>query len=389
MCGTRLTPSSRASVSSERAVYLSFDDDRLADIGADQLDELFEEHYRRFPRLRGRETVSWFLDEIQLVAGWDRFVRRVLDTEKVELVVSGSSAKLLSREVHSSLRGRAMATVIRPFSFREFLRHRGDEPAKAASRMTAGERSGIEKSLREYLRCGGFPEAQGLDQPTRVELLQGYVDTVLFRDIVERHRVSQVAGLRWIVRHALRNPCGSFSAKRLYDDLRSQGHAVAKDTVHALLDHVFDAFLFGAAAVATESERRRNTNPRKLYPVDHALIDAFDTSGRPNTGHILETAVFNELARRGAEVAYVKTQDGCEVDFLARGADGREELIQICADPAEPSTWRREVDALESAAKEHPRASRRVVVLEAGTLTRERPPRVEVTPAYAWFLGAE
>ena len=105
----------------ERALYLSFDDDRLAGLGADQLSLLLEEYYRRFPDLRGRETVHWFLDEIQLIAGWERFVRRVMDSEKVQIVVSGSSARMLSREVHTSLRGRGMETIIRPFSFREFL----------------------------------------------------------------------------------------------------------------------------------------------------------------------------------------------------------------------------------------------------------------------------
>jgi len=105
----------RQSVASpERAVYVSFDDDRLADIKADQLSGLLEAYYRRFPDLRRRETVSWFLDEIQLVSGWERFVRRVLDTERVEMVVAGSSARMLSREVHTSLRGRGIETVIRP-----------------------------------------------------------------------------------------------------------------------------------------------------------------------------------------------------------------------------------------------------------------------------------
>jgi hypothetical protein len=101
----------RAALPPERALYVGFDDDRLAGIRAEQLGFLLEEYYRTYPALRGRETVHWYLDEIQLVPGWERFCRRVLDTEKVELVVSGSSARMLSREVHTSLRGRGMATV--------------------------------------------------------------------------------------------------------------------------------------------------------------------------------------------------------------------------------------------------------------------------------------
>lgn len=382
----------------ERSIYLSFDDDRLAGIDASQLDALLEEYFRRYPEIRRKDgrkgRAAWFLDEIQLVEGWDRFVRRVLDTESIDIVVSGSSARMLSREIHSSLRGRAMATVIAPFSFREALRHRGEEPSVRADRLTTAARSAVEKRLREYLVVGGFPEAQGsgkrpLIRATRIALLQGYVDTVLFRDVIERHAVSQVAALRWIIRHVLRNPCGSFSANKLHADLRSQGHNVAKDTVHALLDHLIDAFVIAAVPVATDSERRRNTNPRKVYPADPGLIDPFDTSGRPNTGHALETAVYNELSRRGADVTYVKTNDGFEVDFLARHPDGRQELIQVCADATDATTWQRETRALDAAHAEHPRADRTVIVLDAAAARALKHPKTQMLPAHQWLLAPD
>ena len=382
----------------ERSIYLSFDDDRLAGIDASQLDALLEEYFRRYPEIRRKDErkgrAAWFLDEIQLVEGWDRFVRRVLDTESIDIVVSGSSARMLSREIHSSLRGRAMATVIAPFSFREALRHRGEEPSVRADRLTTAARSAVEKRLREYLVLGGFPEAQGsgkrpLIRATRIALLQGYVDTVLFRDVIERHAVSQVAALRWIIRHVLRNPCGSFSANKLHADLRSQGHNVAKDTVHALLDHLIDAFVIAAVPVATDSERRRNTNPKKIYPADPGLIDAFDTSGRSNTGHALETAVYNELSRRGADVTYVKTNDGFEVDFLARHPDGRQELIQVCADATDATTWQRETRALDAAHAEHPRAERTVIVLDAAAARALKHPKTQMLPAHQWLLAPE
>ena len=153
-----------------------------------------------------------------------------MDSERVEFVVSGSSARMLSREVHTSPRGRGMETIIRPFSFREFLRHRGEEPAKPARRWTAAERSLVEKRFREFLVEGGFPETQGLPDALRIELLQGYVDTVLFRDVVERFSVSQVAALRWLVRHCLRNPAGSFSVHRLTQDLKIGGRPAPTDS---------------------------------------------------------------------------------------------------------------------------------------------------------------
>ena len=378
----------RKTVPAHQAIFLSFDDDRLMELPLDQLNKLLEAYYRAHPELRGTDTVYWLLDEIHMVAGWDRFARRIHDTEKIQLVVSGSSAKMLSREVHTSLRGRGMETLILPFSFREFLRHRGEEPASAES-LPAAERSQVEKRFLEYLETGGFPEAQGLSARHRVELLQGYVDTVLFRDIVERYRITQVAGLRWLTRQCLRNPAGSFSVHGFHRDLQSQGHGIRKNAIYDMLAHLTDAFLISLVSIASDSEKRQQINPRKVYPADPAMIRAFDVSGRSNIGHALETVVFHELQRRGATVTYVKTTDGFEVDFLARRYDGRQELLQVCADPSSAAVRDREVRALLAARKEHPRAAARLLVLTADQVTDVTASNVRVQPAYQWLLDED
>lgn len=379
----------RASVEPARVVYLNFEDDRLAGLPLEQLGMLLEEYYRSYPEWRGRETVWWLLDEIQVVNGWERFVRRLMDTERIEVVVSGSSARMLSREVHTSLRGRGTETVIRPFSFREFLRHRGEEPEGKARALTSAKRSRVERFFGEYLAVGGFPEAQGLTAGLRVDLLQGYVDTVLFRDVVERRGVTQVAALRWLTRQCLKNPTGSFSVHRLHQDLKAQGLGVAKDALHAMVGHLEDAFLLRCVPLATESERRRNSNPRKIYPVDTGMIGAFDRTGRSNVGHALETVVLHELDRRQTEVGYVRTGTGHEVDFLARFHGGREELIQVCADTGAAETRERELRALEEALREHPRATPKLLVLNFEQLAVKVSPGVTVQAAYQWLLDAD
>ena len=374
--------------SPERTLYLNFDDDRLAELPLSQLNSLVEEYYRRFPQYRGRQKTTWLLDEVQWVAGWERFVRRMLDTEQVEIVVSGSSARMLSREVHTSLRGRGMETIIRPFSFREYLRHRSAE-LERPDRMTPAERSQLEKHFLAYLDEGGFPEAQGLAATVRVNLLQGYVNTVLFRDLVERHHVSQVAALRWLTRQFLKNAASLFSVHKFARDMKSLGEGVGKDTLHAMVAQLEDAFLIRTVALATESERRRNSNPRKVYPADPGFIGAFDRSGRANAGHALETVVVHELDRRGAEVGYVRTQDGYEVDFLARYYDRGEELIQVCASPTAPEALEREIRALECAAREYPIATKRVLTLIRDATPTQAPPGILVQPAYEWLLAGQ
>lgn len=375
----------REKVPPHRAVYLSFDDDRLMTLPLDQLGTLLEEYYRRFPEARRSEKVYWLLDEIQLVEGWDRFVRRIVDSENVEVVVSGSSARMLSRDVHTALRGRAMETVIRPFSFREFLRHRNGEPPRPLH-LAGRERSTMEKHFREFLQQGGFPEAQRLDVVGRVTLLQGYVDTLLFRDIVERYAVTQVTALRWLTRQCLRNPAGALSIHGFHRDLKSQGQGLAKDAVYEMLGHLVDAFLISTVSIASESDKRQRSNPRKVYPVDPAMVHAFDASGRGNVGRALETAVFNELQRRAREIGYVKTTGGFEVDFLAHYYDGTHELIQVCADPSAPGVLEREIRALREAAKDHPRAKRRLLVLTWDQLPTTLDKGVKAETAYEWLL---
>lgn len=295
-----------------------------------------EEYYRRFPALRGQEQVTWCFDEIQVVPGWERFVRRLLDTEKVEVFLSGSSAALSSREVATSMRGRGWEVVIHPFSFEEYLRHHGYDMPRSLDAMTSAERSRLENALLSYLETGGFPETQRLAPADRLALLNQYVDVVMLRDVMERHGVSNVAGLRWLVRHLLGNPCGLFSVEKFYKDLKSQGIAIARDTVHQLVGDLEDCFLVRTCWVEASSERRRMVNPRKAYPVDMGLIPVFDRTGRANRGHALETAVRIELERRRMGVTYVRTRDGYEVDFLVRRAGERPRLIQVCAELDDP-----------------------------------------------------
>jgi hypothetical protein len=220
-------------------------------------------------------------------------------------------------------------------------------------------------------------------------LLRDYVDVVMLRDVIERHAVRQVEALRWLVRHLLGNAAGLFSAEKFYGALRSQGYAVAKDSVHALLAHLEDCFLIRCVWMESNSERQRMVNPRKVYPIDTGLIPIFDRARRANLGHALETCVLLELERRRAEVTYVRTASGYEVDFLARFPTGEEALIQCCADASDPATAERELRALVEASDAHPSARRLWLSATRAGLPPSAPEGIEVLPAYLWLLEAE
>ena len=369
-----------------RLPYLNLEDERLDGMTSGDLGAVVEEYYRKHPAARGRETVTWCLDEIQTVPGWERFVRRLLDAEKVEVFLSGSSAALLSREISTAMRGRAWEVVLHPFGFGEALRHAGHPAPAPGGVPSAAGRSAIESDFLDYLAAGGFPEAQGLDAGTRHRMLRDYVDVAMMRDVVERHGVTQVTALRWLVRHLLGNAAAMFSVEKFHAALRSQGLAIGKNTVHEMLGYLEDCFLVRTVWLDSASERRRMVNPRKAYPVDPGLIPVFDRAGRANVGRALETAVLLELERRGCDVAYVRTPEGHEVDFLARRPDGRRDLVQVAADAADPATADREIRSLVEAGRAYPGAGKRLLTATRNALPSRVPRGIVAQPAYEWLL---
>ncbi len=366
--------------------YLNFEDERLAGMEAAQLGFLLEEYRRRVPDAGSNGAVTWCFDEIQVVPGWERFVRRMLDAGDTEVIVTGSSAALLSREVATALRGRAWEVPMYPFSFAEALDHRGLAAPADPAFLTGQARGRIERAFLDWLVIGGFPEAQRLDEGSRRQLLQDYVDVAMLRDVMERHGVGNVTGLRWLVRQLLGNAGSLFSVEKFHAVLKSRGVAIARDTVHQLLAHLEDCFLVRTVWMESASERQRMVNPRKVYPVDAGLIPVFDNSGRSNVGHALETAVLIELQRRRCAVTYVRTPAGNEVDFLARSPEGGAELIQVCANASDSVTAERELRALTEAGQTYPDAARRLLVLTRDGAPADVPAGVSVQPAYEWLL---
>lgn len=371
----------------EALLYLNFEDERLGDLQAIDLQWIVEDYYRLAPHLRDRQRATFLFDEIQAVRGWETFARRLIDSEQIDLFLSGSSARLLSREVASSMRGRAMEVLIHPFSFREVLRHNGVEPDQPDVMWPKALRSELDNRLRDYLAVGGFPEAQGVPLRERHELLRTYVDVAVLRDVIERHAVSNPLPLRWLQRHLLASPAALFSIHKFYDALRSQGISVGKDTLHTFLDYLTDTFLIRVVALHSASERQRMINPRKAYPVDPGLIPVYERAGRTNLGHALETVVLVELERRGAEVSYVRTREGFEVDFLARFPEGDWLLLQVCSDISDAVTREREVRALRAAAIEYPDATPLLLTLDSVPPQPGLPPPLQWQAAAAWLLN--
>lgn len=333
----------------ETILYLNFEDDRLLPLDHKKMGELIDAWYTLYPHLHQKKCYL-FLDEVQNVDGWPIVIRRLLDTKNIQLYLTGSSAKLLSKEIASSLRGRSIALEIFPFSYTEFINHHQLEiPKSPFGKQTLDHQR---KQVLEYFQIGGFPAVQSMDRTARLEVLQNYVETVVFRDIVERYKITNILLLKYLIRFLLKNVGAPFTVYKFFNDIKSQGYRVSKDTLYTYMGYLEDAFLIFTVPLFTELLRRLQTTPKKVYAVDNGLLNANTFNVSTNNGKLFENQVYLDLRRQGKKIYYYRTAEGYEVDFVTQDAEGRCELIQVVWEAEEVDTIRREELALEQAKKE-------------------------------------
>lgn len=373
-------------VSRQNILYLNFFDDRLHGLNRDNLASVAEAYFSLYPEKKDAETIYCFFDEIQSVPGWESFVERLMRTEKCEVYLTGSSARMLSREVATQMRGRALSWELFPFSFREYLDWRG---IAASEPMSSKKRLLVQKAFDGFWQAGSFPEVLGLDRPLRVKIHQEYFHAVLFRDLIERHGISHPRALVDLGHRLITNTASLYSINSLTGYLKSLGHKAPKSSVSSYLAWFEDAYFLFSVLLYDASLARSKVNPKKVYCVDHALVTSISSRILVNAGHLLENLVFTALRRVTPEIHYYRTRTGREVDFVVRTPDGATMLVQVCESLADPHTRKREVTALTQAMDELKLNSGVIVTrgdtehIDAGGMS------IDVLPAWQFLLGLD
>lgn len=336
-------------VSRQNILYINFFDDRLHELRHDGLNAIIETYFSLFPEKKNTEKVYCFFDEIQVVPGWESFIDRIIRTEKCQVYITGSSAHMLSKEIATQMRGRALTWELFPFSFREFLSYRkidGDNPMSTKRRLL------VQKVFESFWETGAFPEVAALEKPLRVKTHQEYFTTVLFRDIIERHDISHPRAITelayWLVDHA----ASLYSVNNLTGYLKSLGYNAPKSSVSDYLKWFEDAYFLFTVRLFDASRTRSNSNPKKIYCIDHSMAASVSSGILLNSGHLLENMVFTALRRLSAEIFYYKTKNGREVDFIVQTQDRSRMLVQVCESLDNDRTRKREVSALNEAMDE-------------------------------------
>jgi len=375
-----------AGIPRQSILYLNFFDDRLYPLTRLGLDPVIEAYFSLFPEKKGTEKVYCFFDEIQTIPDWEPFIDRLLRTEHCEVWLTGSSARMLSKEIATQMRGRALSWELFPFSFPEFL---DSKDIKSTGTLSTKERLSVQKAFGEYWECGGFPETLGLSRPLRVKIHQEYFHAVLFRDLVERHNVAHPRAVLDLARQLMDNVASLYTVNSLTGVMKALGHKTPKSAVADYLAWFEDAYFLFTVRKYDASLHKSNTNPKKIYCIDHAMVTSTASGVLINSGHLLENLVFSTLRRACSQIFYYKTRGNKEVDFLLLGEQGERRLIQVCETLAAPKTKNREMDALVEAMQE--------LGLEHGiVVTRNEEEKislpggiVEVVPAWKFCLATK
>ncbi len=379
----------------ENILYLNFFDDRLHNLRQEGPGLITEAYYSLYPEKKNTETVYCFFDEIQEIKGWEPFVDRLMRTEQCEVYVTGSSAQMLSREIATQMRGRALSWEMFPFSFREYLDYKEIE---STGFLSTKKRFLVQKAFEEYWETGGFPEVAGLDRYLRIKIHQEYFRAVLSRDLIERHDVSHPKALTDLAHRLVDNTASLYSVNSLTGYLKSLGHKAPKSAVSDYLEWFEDAYFLFTVRIFDASPARSKTNPKKIYCIDHALVTSVSSGILVNSGHLLENLVFTALRRVSPEIYYYKTKGGLEVDFITHlpaasptaqaGMRNRSRLlVQVCESMAEPQTRKREVTALGEAMVELGLKTGTIVTRNEEEEIKVDGGKIEVVPVWRFLLN--
>ncbi len=358
-------------------IYINFEDDRLFPIVLKDLDSLLEGYYELYPKKRD-EKVYLFLDEVQNIEGWEKYVRRIYDTENIQLFITGSSSKLLSSEIATSLRGRTIAYEIFPFSFKEYLKYKNIEINLYSSKSI----SFIKNAFETYLVDGGFAETFDESDDVKKRIMKDYLDLIVYKDIVERYHIKNQSLLKHLIKYMFVNMGTLISVNKLYNDYKSQGYKVGKDTLNDYLSYLQEAYTLFTVPIHRHSVKEEQRNPKKLYAIDNGFKKLFSISMSNDHSKLYENLAFLHLRRSTDEVYYFnKTQ---EVDLYIK--TDKAYLVNVAYQIEDKQTFQREITALTEGMRYFNLKKSYLVTSEKEETIEVDERSIEVIPMWKWLL---
>ena len=353
-------------------VYINFEDDRLLGFKKEDFNDIVETAHE----LSDAKEIYYFLDEIQIIDGWEHFARRMADQKK-HVYITGSNAKMLSSEMEKVLGGRYLSKMIMPFSLSESLDYKKiDHDEKAM--LTTSKSAKIRRGCQEYVASGGFPEAQLLSN--KREYVKSVYEKVLLGDIVEREKVNNKMALRLMIKKIAETVMHEISFNTLAGNVKATGAKTSTDAMIDYSSYAENAYLLFRNKNYVSKFAQKESTPR-FYFYDNGLLSLFLVD-KPSA--LLENAVAVYLKRRyGEEVYYFKSmKTGIDIDFYLP-----EEKCAIQVAYSIETAEERETKSLISFAEKTAGTNRLIIVTneEERTITKDGL-TIEVIPVYKFIL---
>lgn len=368
-------------VTKEQILFLNFDDERLK-MNADNLDEILQAYRELYPAISLKD-VYMFFDEVQMADDWQPFVRRVYEQECRHIFLTGSNSRMLSSELATSLRGRTLQYEEFPLSFNEFCDFTGID----TNHYVPESRAKLVNAFKVYLHGGGFPEVVLAAPLYKDRILQEYFFVMLYKDLVERYEIKNPEPIRYFIKRVMSNLTKPTSINRIYNELKSQGVSIGKNTLYDVIVQTESIYLFFSLTKYEPSLIKENTGDKKYYCIDNGLRSVLLNPQSEDNGKLLENAVFLHLRRSlgiQEELHYYKGKKEC--DFVVTEFDKVTRLIQVSYQMSDEETRKREIDGLLEAAKVTGCRELTIITMETEAEWNEQGMLIRVLPAWKWML---
>lgn len=367
----------------EDYLFINFEDEAISRFRREEVVKAISYHHEVY----GKEPEFIFLDEIQNLNNWERFVYSIFEKKQYFIFITGSS-KLLSKEIATQLRGRSLSTLILPFSFKEFLSYKKVEVEKIIPTTKENE---VKNLLRVYLRDGGFPDLI-FTEVNRRNFFRDYIDLVVFRDIIERFKIKGSYLIKLMIANMLSSFSSEFSINKLFNALKSQGIKVSKKTLYSYASALEDVmFCFFLRKFSTSLRKMMLSTP-KIYFNDTGLITNTLINFEDNIGKFMENLVFLELKRREekGEISapyYWKDYQGNEVDFfISKPAD---QLIQVTYASNRDEIEKREFKSLIKSSEELKCNNLLIITWDYEDELKTQNKKIRCIPLWKWLLNIQ
>lgn len=350
--------------------YLNFEDDRLVEFSLEDFQILLE----TFIELFGKQNTFYF-DEIQVIPGWERFVRRLYNEGK-KVILTGSNANLFSRELGTKLTGRYISIEVYPLSFSEVTR--SIEPKLVNNKNYSTDQKGnLLHLFSQYEEIGGIPEYRLYKHP---QYLQTLYESIIFRDIVTRYKITDDRPIRELV-YLL---TGAVGKPITFNSLRKTLGLGSTTTITDYCDYLEGCYLCFFISCYDSSLKRQMNLPKKVYFIDHALARLIGFRTSEDRGRLLENLVFIELKRRNAQIYYHRQKFEC--DFVIREGTKIISAIQVCAEMMDAETREREINGLVEAMQLYNLKKGMILTANQEEKIVHENLEIEILPIWKWML---